>query len=102
MYELGIWLTVTSMSLVVIPNIVVGLDKLCSRLDELIERRSAAVSCLTSTANGTIRLRAAIISVELLIKGRLSHGLLLFVTSLKSLTKRKPPEKSQTEEIKNY
>ena len=39
MYELGIWLTVTSVGLVAIPNIVVGLDKLCSRLDELIERR---------------------------------------------------------------
>ncbi len=39
MYELGVWLTVTSASLVVIPNIVVGLDKLCSRLDELTERR---------------------------------------------------------------
>ena len=39
MYELGIWLTVTSVGLVAIPNIVVGLDKLCSRLDELAERR---------------------------------------------------------------
>lgn len=39
MYELGIWLTVTSASLVAIPNIVVGLDKLCSRLDEFSERR---------------------------------------------------------------
>lgn len=39
MYELGVWLTVTSLGLVAIPNIVVGLDKLCSRLDELIERR---------------------------------------------------------------
>ena len=39
MYELGIWLTVTSMSMVVLPNIVVELDKLCSRIDELAERR---------------------------------------------------------------
>ena len=39
MYELGIWLTVASASVAVIPNIVVGLDKLCSRLDELTERR---------------------------------------------------------------
>ena len=39
MYEVGIWLTVTSASLVSIPNIVIGLDKLCSRLDELTERR---------------------------------------------------------------
>lgn len=28
MYETGVWLTVTSASLVAIPNIVVGLDKL--------------------------------------------------------------------------
>lgn len=39
MYEIGVWLTVTSASLVVIPNIVVSLDKLCSQLDELTERR---------------------------------------------------------------
>ena len=39
MYETGVWLTVASASLVAIPNIVVGLDKLCSRLDKLIERR---------------------------------------------------------------
>jgi|GEM_PF-4671779 hypothetical protein len=39
MYETGIWLIVVSASLIVIPNIVVELDKLCSRLDELIERR---------------------------------------------------------------
>ena len=39
MYEIGIWLTVTSAGLVVIPNIVVVLDKLCVRLDELVERR---------------------------------------------------------------
>lgn len=38
MYELGIWLTATSMGLVLIPNIVIGLEKLCSRLDELAER----------------------------------------------------------------
>lgn len=39
MYEVGVWLTVTSVGLVVIPNIVVGLNKLCSWLDELTEHR---------------------------------------------------------------
>ena len=39
MYEIGVWLTVTSVGLVAIPNIVVSLDKLCSQLDELTERR---------------------------------------------------------------
>ena len=39
MYELGIWLTVVSASVILIPNIVVGLEKLCSWLDEFIERR---------------------------------------------------------------
>ncbi|MCM1270332.1 MAG: hypothetical protein NC247_06890 [Ruminococcus flavefaciens] len=39
MYEIGVCLTVTSVGLVAIPNIVVSLDKLCSQLDEFTERR---------------------------------------------------------------
>lgn len=39
MYELIVWLTVISGSLIALPNTVAKLDKLCSRLDELAERR---------------------------------------------------------------
>lgn len=39
MYELIVWVTALSGCLIMIPNIVVELDKLCSRLDERSEAR---------------------------------------------------------------
>lgn len=39
MYEIAIWMITVPLCIVIVPNIVVELDKLCSRLDELIERR---------------------------------------------------------------
>lgn len=89
MYELGIWLTVTSMSLVVIPNIVVGLDKLCSRLDELIERRKRRRELLNEYRKWYDKAKSCDNFGGVVDKGKAIARLIIIRHELKKLDKKK-------------
>lgn len=89
MYELGIWLTVTSMSLVVIPNIVVGLDKLCSRLDELTERRKRRRELLNEYRKWYDKAKSCDNFGGAVDKGKAIAQLIIIRHELKKLDKKK-------------
>ncbi len=56
MYEIAIWMITVPLCIVIVPNIVVELDKLCSRLDELIERRKRRRELMIEYQNGMTKL----------------------------------------------
>lgn len=89
MYELGVWLTVTSMSLVVIPNIVVGLDKLCSRIDELIERRKRRRELLNEYRKWYDKAKSCDNFGGAVDKGKAIAQLIIIRHELKKLDKKK-------------
>jgi hypothetical protein len=89
MYELGIWLTVTSASLVAIPNIVVGLDKLCSRIDELAERRKRRRELLNEYRKWYDKAKSCDNFSGAVDKGKAIARLIVLNHELKKLDKKK-------------
>ena len=89
MYELGVWLTVISVGLVAIPNIVVGLDKLCSRLDELIERRNRRRELLDEYRKWYDKAKSCDNFGGAVDKGKAIAQLIIIRHELKKLDKKK-------------
>ncbi|MCM1009170.1 MAG: hypothetical protein NC485_14875 [Ruminococcus flavefaciens] len=90
MYELGIWLTVVSASVILIPNIVVGLDKLCSRLDEFIERRKRRKELLNEYRKWYDKALSCDNFGGAVDKGKAIAQLIIIRHELKKIDKKKP------------
>lgn len=89
MYELGVWLIVTSVGLVVIPNIAVSLDKLCSRLDELAERRKRRRELLNEYRKWYDKAKSCDNFGGAVDKGKAIARLIVLNHELKKLDKKK-------------
>lgn len=89
MYELIVWVTALSGSLIMIPNIVVGLDKLCSRLDELAERRKRRRKLLNEYRKWYDKAKSCDNFGGAVDKGKAIARLIVLNHELKKLDKKK-------------